>query len=316
MLSATDAASFYDVYADIMSSNHAPLDEQLAEIHEVLAQAEEALRQLQADENNHNSHPELQATKKSSKIQVVSNFVENLRRVTSPMRRVPPEIIGEILLQTLRRQFRGAHRRYRRYSPWSMVLCPEFEIKRTIPLFPLDVWLSRSKSTCLKISGHLTSWNDDGILFQRVVAESHRWKSLQWSECNFSVVKGVDWWTKPMPRLRKLDVSGVIFDPRRLMSSSPNLTSLSIKILLLPLAHSHDPNPTNTFVHANLQCIATDNLPFSVRYCRFPQLRKLVTVSSNLRVVDGMLCRSQCTLEELDMGDYDNTGNVWKILKG
>ncbi len=79
--------------------------------------AEEALQQLQADENNHSSYPELQATRKSSKIQKVSNFIENLHCVTSPIRQVPPEIIGEILLQTLSDDLaKVGHCKHGRYS--------------------------------------------------------------------------------------------------------------------------------------------------------------------------------------------------------
>ncbi len=78
------------------------------------------------------------------------------------------------------------------------------------------------------------------------------------------------------------------------------------EILLQTLSDDNSEGPTADVddIHRGPWCY--------VRVCRAWRS----AISSNLRAVDDMLRRSQCTLEELDVAGYDNTGIVWRILKG
>ncbi|KAK0209270.1 hypothetical protein DFS33DRAFT_521544 [Desarmillaria ectypa] len=219
MSSAVQRRNFSETYRHLASSNDAPLDCQLIEIRHILADALETLdtfkQQLEVDDEDleilmrqPNAHEESTLEEEEhSEIRDIQEFLKWHRPITSAVRRLPAEIIAEILLHA-----RPGWRQLEEYpivhntscGPWSYsrvsylwrtvsLSLPQIWSDLTIDeltatkcrtrLQVLKLWLKRSGNKTLRMVGNIQGeaiipqYED---IMRMLVAESHRWDIFLW----------------------------------------------------------------------------------------------------------------------------------------
>ncbi len=221
MSSAVQRRNFSKTYRHLASSNDAPLECQLIEIRQVLAEALESLdaykQELEVDDEDlemlvrqGSAHEEVTPDEEEdySEIRELLEFIKCHRPITSVIRRLPAEIIAEILLHT-----RPAWDQLEDYpivhdtrrGPWShsrvsymwrtiSLSLPQIWSDLTIDevtstkcrarLQVLKLWLERSGNKSLRIVGNIEGeaiipeYED---MMKMLVAESHRWDIFLWN---------------------------------------------------------------------------------------------------------------------------------------
>ncbi|KAK0436534.1 hypothetical protein EV421DRAFT_1110530 [Armillaria borealis] len=220
MSSAVQRRNFSKTYRHLASSNDAPLECQLIEIRQALAEALESLEAFKQELEVDDEDLEMLVRQKSvheeatpeeeeySEIRELLEFIKCHQPITSVVRRLPAEIIAEILLHT-----RPAWRQLEEYpivhdtrrGPWShsrvsymwrtislslpqiwsdLTLDEVTATKCRARLQMLKLWLERSGNKSLRIIGNIEGeaiipeYED---IMRMLVAESHRWDIFMWN---------------------------------------------------------------------------------------------------------------------------------------
>ncbi|KAK0479573.1 hypothetical protein IW261DRAFT_1564215 [Armillaria novae-zelandiae] len=220
MSSTVQRRNFSKTYRHLASSNDAPDECQLIEIRRVLADALESLEAFKQELEVDDEDLEMLVRPKSihevatpeeeeySEIRELLEFIECHRSITSVIRRLPAEIIAEILLHT-----RPAWQQLEEYpivhntcqGPWShsrvsymwriiSLSLPQIWSDLTIDevtatkcrdrLHVLKLWLERSGNKSLRVIGNIEGEAiipEYDNMMRMLVAESHRWDIFMWN---------------------------------------------------------------------------------------------------------------------------------------
>ncbi|KAK0244661.1 hypothetical protein EDD85DRAFT_207378 [Armillaria nabsnona] len=224
MITPSKFYKFSQTYLHLTTSNCSPLDCESEEIEHLLGEAQttmEGLRhQLALDDGEMERliiawHDDdcLQATEeKYSALCEVYSFIRHHRPVLAAVRRLPPEIIGEIFLHTLSwDDWTSYHRVHNtRLGPWSYShvsrlwrtialslsqLWSEFSFNEIDaaaccepPVSTLKLWLDRSGDLPLRIYGEVGG--DATVpryeaMARLIVSQCHRWEIFIWEEAPY-----------------------------------------------------------------------------------------------------------------------------------
>ncbi|KAK0445848.1 hypothetical protein EV421DRAFT_296510 [Armillaria borealis] len=215
---------FSQTYLHLTTSNYSPLDCESEEIEHLLGEAQttmEGLRhQLALDDDEmerliiawHDDDCSQATEEKYSALREVYNFIEHHRPVLAAVRRLPPEIIGEILLHTLSwDDWEFYHRVHNtRLGPWSYSrvsrlwrtvtlslsqLWSEFSFNDIDaaaccepPVSTLKLWLDRSGDAPLRIYGEVggdATVPHYEAMARLIVSQCHRWEIFIWEEAPY-----------------------------------------------------------------------------------------------------------------------------------
>ncbi|PBK95892.1 hypothetical protein ARMGADRAFT_752448 [Armillaria gallica] len=225
MITPSEFYKFSQTYLHLTTSNYSPLDCESEEIEHLLGEAQttmEGLRhQLALDDNEmerliiawRDDDYSQTTEEKYSALCEVYNFVRHHRPVLAAVRRLPPEIIGEIFLHTLSwDDWTFYHRVHNtRLGPWSYSrvshlwrtvslslsqLWCEFSFNEIDaaaccepPVSTLKLWLDRSGDLPLRIYGEVEG--DATVpcyeaMARLIVSQCHRWEIFVWEEALYT----------------------------------------------------------------------------------------------------------------------------------
>ncbi|KAK0189531.1 hypothetical protein F5146DRAFT_1001786 [Armillaria mellea] len=315
-------------YLHLTASNYSPLDCESEEIEHLLGEAqttmEDLRHQLALDDDEmerliiawHDDDCSQATEGKYSALCEVYNFIKHHRPVLAAVRRLPPEIIGEILLYTLSwDDWMFYHRVHNTcLGPWSYSrvsrlwrtvalslsqLWSEFsfnEIDAAACCEPsvstLKLWLNRSGDTPLRIYGEVGG--DATVPHYEAMARLIEFLPDDiWDGADAEHVLA-------RPQLRQFHAGGTVkSNPFRLLQSAPNLTTLSLG-LDIP---SHF-LPATLVVHTRLRLLdVTWSASNFIDHLTLTQLEKFAVTPSAVSKVVAFLSRSGSTLEALYIRD-------------
>lgn len=211
MLTLPRLTEYSQTYIHLTSSNDPPLDCEKEEVKYLLAEAQDAMKHLHHQSWTKDEEFEGLTTGYGERLEndraALCNFIKCHQPVVSAVRRLPPEIIGEVFLHTLSwddwTSYPEIHNT--RLGPWSYSrvsrlwravalslgqLWSEFSLNEfraaeccVCPVSLLRLWLHRSGNAPLRITGEIMG---DTIvphyvaMVRMIVSQSHRWEIFFW----------------------------------------------------------------------------------------------------------------------------------------
>ncbi|KAF7353573.1 F-box domain-containing protein [Mycena sanguinolenta] len=177
--------------ADLSSTNEPPLVAELSAIHSILEQTSAGLANLDAEISRLKDHLRDLEEKRTA----LSRFHSQNTQILSPLRRMPPEILGEIFSWTVP-AIRGVFntedcpwvlthvcstwRAVALYQPslWSLIVI-DFSIEERYPLKLISTQIERARSLKIRFFGHENYDSHPQIaLFSLLAEHSSRWEEF------------------------------------------------------------------------------------------------------------------------------------------